>query len=32
MIAIENHQYDHLTGGDQDPSKAPDQGGFRPIW
>jgi acid phosphatase type 7 len=32
MVGIGNHEYDHLTGGDKDPSKAPGPGGFRPIW
>ena len=32
MVGIGNHEYDHVTGGDKDPSKAPGPGGFRPIW
>jgi acid phosphatase type 7 len=32
MTGIGNHEYDHKTGGDNDPSHAPGQGGFRPIW
>ncbi|CAF2765085.1 unnamed protein product [Rotaria sp. Silwood2] len=32
MIAIGNHEYDHVTGGDKDPSGAPGDGGFQPKW
>jgi hypothetical protein len=32
MVAIGNHEYDHVTGGDKDPSGATGPGGFRPIW
>ena len=32
MTGIGNHEYDHETGGDKDPSHAPGKGGFRPIW
>ena len=32
MTGIGNHEYDHETGGDKDPSHAPGQGGFRPVW
>ena len=32
MVGIGNHEYDHLTGGDKDPSGAQGPGGFRPIW
>ena len=32
MVSIGNHEYDHETGGDKDPSHAPGQGGFRPEW
>ncbi|CAF1689638.1 unnamed protein product, partial [Adineta ricciae] len=32
MVGIGNHEYDHLTGGDKDPSGAPGPGGFRPEW
>jgi len=32
MVSIGNHEYDHLTGGDKDPSGAPGPGGFRPKW
>ena len=32
MTSIGNHEYDHETGGDKDPSHAPGQGGFRPGW
>ena len=32
MTGIGNHEYDHETGGDKDPSHAPGPGGFRPIW
>ena len=32
MTGIGNHEYDHVTGGDKDPSHAPGQGGFRPKW
>lgn len=32
MVGIGNHEYDHVTGGDKDPSKAPGPGGFRPVW
>ena len=32
MVSIGNHEYDHLTGGDKDPSRAPGPGGFRPKW
>ena len=32
MTGIGNHEYDHVTGGDKDPSGAPGPGGFRPGW
>ncbi|CAF1079501.1 unnamed protein product [Rotaria sordida] len=32
MVSIGNHEYDHVTGGDKDPSGAPGPGGFRPGW
>ena len=32
MTGIGNHEYDHETGGDKDPSHAPGPGGFRPTW
>ncbi len=32
MIGIGNHEYDHVTGGKNDPSRAPGPGGFRPAW
>jgi phosphodiesterase/alkaline phosphatase D-like protein len=32
MVGIGNHEYDHVTGGDKDPSGAPGPGGFQPIW
>jgi len=32
MVSIGNHEYDHVTGGDKDPSGAPGPGGFRPSW
>jgi hypothetical protein len=32
MTGIGNHEYDHETGGDKDPSRAPGPGGFRPGW
>ena len=32
MAGIGNHEYDHVTGGDKDPSGAPGPGGFRPGW
>ena len=32
MVGIGNHEYDHVTGGDKDPSGAPGPGGFRPAW
>ncbi|CAF2723528.1 unnamed protein product [Rotaria sp. Silwood2] len=32
MVGIGNHEYDHVTGGDKDPSGAPGPGGFRPSW
>jgi hypothetical protein len=32
MVGIGNHEYDHVTGGDKDPSGASGPGGFRPIW
>ncbi|CAF1639430.1 unnamed protein product [Adineta ricciae] len=32
MVGIGNHEYDHVTGGDKDPSGAPGPGGFRPEW
>eukprot|EP00730_Choanoeca_flexa_P015567 TRINITY_DN7178_c0_g1_i1.p1 TRINITY_DN7178_c0_g1~~TRINITY_DN7178_c0_g1_i1.p1 ORF type:complete len:681 (+),score=128.81 TRINITY_DN7178_c0_g1_i1:193-2235(+) len=31
MVGIGNHEYDHTTGGDKDPSKAPGTG-FHPSW
>jgi len=32
MVGIGNHEYDHVTGGDKDPSRASGPGGFRPAW
>ena len=32
MVGIGNHEYDHETGGEKDPSGAPGPGGFRPAW
>jgi hypothetical protein len=32
MVGVGNHEYDHVTGGDKDPSGAPGPGGFRPSW
>jgi len=32
MTGIGNHEYDHVEGGDKDPSYAPGPGGFRPDW
>jgi len=32
MTSIGNHEYDHETGGERDPSGAPGTGGFRPGW
>ncbi len=32
MVGIGNHEYDHVTGGDKDPSRAAGPGGFRPSW
>ncbi|UJR34922.1 hypothetical protein I4U23_027700 [Adineta vaga] len=32
MVGIGNHEYDHETGGDKDPSGASGPGGFRPKW
>ncbi|UJR29426.1 hypothetical protein I4U23_010638 [Adineta vaga] len=32
MVGIGNHEYDHVTGGEKDPSGAPGPGGFRPEW
>ncbi|CAF3389336.1 unnamed protein product [Rotaria sp. Silwood1] len=32
MVGIGNHEYDHVMGGDKDPSGAPGPGGFRPKW
>jgi hypothetical protein len=32
MVGIGNHEYDHETGGNKDPSGAPGPGGFRPGW
>jgi acid phosphatase type 7 len=32
MAGIGNHEYDHVEGGDKDPSGAPGPGGFRPEW
>ncbi|CAF3957658.1 unnamed protein product [Rotaria magnacalcarata] len=32
MVGIGNHEYDHATGGNKDPSGAPGPGGFRPGW
>lgn len=31
-VGIGNHEYDHLTGGEKDPSHAKGPGGFRPAW
>ncbi|CAF3702659.1 unnamed protein product [Rotaria sp. Silwood1] len=32
MVGIGNHEYDHVLGGENDPSGAPGPGGFRPEW
>jgi len=32
MVGIGNHEYDHETGGEKDPSGASGPGGFRPKW
>ena len=32
MVGIGNHEYDHVTGGQNGPSHAPGPGGFRPAW
>lgn len=32
MVGNGNHEYDHVTGGERDPSGAPGPGGFRPSW
>jgi hypothetical protein len=32
MVGIGNHDYDHVTGGEKDPSGAPGSDGFRPKW
>ncbi|CAF3303126.1 unnamed protein product [Rotaria sp. Silwood2] len=32
MVGIGNHEYDHKTGGDKDPSGALGPGGFQPEW
>ena len=32
MIGVGNHEYDHTTGGEHDPSHAKGPGGFRPFW
>jgi hypothetical protein len=32
MVGIGNHEYDHVEGGDKDPSGATGPGGFRPGW
>ena len=32
MVGIGNHEYDHESGGERDPSGAPGAGGFRPGW
>jgi phosphodiesterase/alkaline phosphatase D-like protein len=32
MVGIGNHEYDHVAGGDKDPSGAEGPGGFRPTW
>ena len=32
MSGIGNHEYDHVVGGEKDPSGAPGPGGFRPEW
>ncbi|CAF3835614.1 unnamed protein product [Adineta steineri] len=32
MVGIGNHEYDHVTGGEHDPSGAPGPGGFHPTW
>mmetsp|Transcript_113118 Transcript_113118/g.169184 ORF Transcript_113118/g.169184 Transcript_113118/m.169184 type:complete len:86 (-) Transcript_113118:148-405(-) len=31
MISVGNHEYDHTSGGEHDPSGAPDNG-FHPSW
>ncbi|CAF0728269.1 unnamed protein product [Didymodactylos carnosus] len=32
MLGVGNHEYDHVQGGQKDPSHAPGDGGFRPKW
>ena len=32
MVGIGNHEYDHITGGNKDPSGAEGPEGFRPEW
>ena len=32
MVGIGNHEYDHRTGGEHNPSGAPLLGGFHPAW
>lgn len=32
MTGIGNHEYDHVAGGEKDPSGAASPGGFRPDW
>ena len=32
MVGNGNHEYDHVTEGEKDPSGAPGPGGFRPSW
>ena len=32
MVGIGNHEYDHIVGGEHDPSGATGAGGFRPAW
>lgn len=32
MVGNGNHEYDHLTGGERDPSGAPPPAGFHPSW
>ena len=31
MVGVGNHEYDHVSGGDKDPSGAPENG-FHPEW
>ena len=32
MVGVGNHEYDHTSGGEKDPSHVMSPGGYRPHW